>query len=192
MVILNKIYTKTGDEGSTALGSGERRMKHDARVCAYGAVDEANATIGVARLNVRDSEIDEVLALVQNDLFDLGADLAVPNEENSGASERLRIIEKQVLALEKHIDNFNSRLETLRSFVISGGSALSAHLHLARTVARRAERDIVELSMIEGEAVNPFVIQYINRLSDLLFVLARVANNNGKADILWVPGKNRN
>ncbi len=191
MVILNKIYTKTGDEGSTALGSGERRMKHDPRVGAYGAVDEANAAIGVARLHVRDEEIDFVLAAVQNDLFDLGADLAVPVDNNSSDGESLRIIEIQVLSLEGHIDEFNSKLEPLRSFVISGGSELAAHLHLARTVARRAERDIVELSTIEGETVSGFVIQYMNRLSDLLFVLARVANDNGKADILWVPGKNR-
>ncbi len=191
MVILNKIYTKTGDEGSTALGSGERRMKHDPRVAAYGAVDEANAAIGVARLHGQDEKIDTVLAAIQNDLFDLGADLAVPVENKSSDAKSLRIIENQVLALEGHIDNFNSRLEALRSFVISGGSALAAHLHLARTVARRAERDIVELSIIKDETVSGFVIQYMNRLSDLLFVLARVANDNGKADILWVPGKNR-
>ncbi len=191
MVILNKIYTKTGDNGTTALGSGERRQKNDLRICAYGTIDETNAAIGVARLFAINTNIDNVLELIQNDLFDLGADLAVPQSTQDDGPEALRIIESQITTLETHIDNFNAGLETLRSFILSGGSKLAAHLHLARTIARRAERDIVELSAISDEQVNPLAIKYINRLSDLLFVLARVANNNGKDDILWVPGKNR-
>ena len=191
MVILNKIYTKTGDDGTTALGSGERRMKFDLRVEAYGSVDEANAVIGVARLYTRGEKADKILEFVQNDLFDLGADLAVPDTGEKLDFEPLRIAETQVLRLEVEIDEFNKALEPLRSFVVSGGTQLAAHLHLARTVARRAERSIVELSKTEGEIVSAFAIQYINRLSDLLFVLARYANNHGKADVLWVPGKNR-
>ena len=190
MVILNKIYTKTGDDGTTALGSGERRMKFDPRVEAYGSVDEANAAIGVARLYSNGS-LDEVLELIQNDLFDLGADLAVPDTGEKPEFEPLRIVEHQVLALEKKIDQFNKDLKPLRSFILSGGNELAAHLHFARTISRRAERSIVELAQIDGEVVSEPAIQYINRLSDLLFVLARYANNHGKDDILWVPGKNR-
>lgn len=200
MVILNKIYTKTGDDGTTALGSGERRAKYDTRVEVYGSVDEANAAIGVARLYCAESEIDKVLELVQNDLFDLGADLAVPEKADlhsdnvkSGESknQQLRIIESQVSTLERYIDEFNGELEPLRSFILSGGNALAAHLHMARTIARRAERHMVALSHSPDEEVNALAIIYINRLSDLLFVLARHANDRGAGDILWVPGKNR-
>ncbi len=196
MVILNKIYTKTGDDGTTALGSGTRRVKYDLRVSSYGSVDEANAAIGVARLFSKNTTIDTVLELIQNDLFDLGADLSVPDEGEAKKSDEgkinpLRITNSQVMALENQIDRFNGELEPLRSFILSGGNELAAHLHLARTIARRAERNIVELSHLAGEQVNPVAIKYINRLSDLLFVLARSANDQGRADILWVPGKNR-
>lgn len=196
MVILNKIYTKTGDDGTTALGSGGRRKKFDLRVSSYGTVDEANAAIGVARLYSKDQEIDAPLALIQNDLFDLGADLSVPEESGDESTkattvEPLRVIDSQVSALEAYIDRYNSELEPLRSFILSGGNPLAAHLHLARTISRRAERIIVELSQCDGETVNPLAIIYMNRLSDLLFVLARYANDKGKADVLWVPGKNR-
>jgi len=196
MVILNKIYTKTGDDGTTALGSGTRRKKFDLRVSSYGTVDETNAAIGVARLYSKDHEIDAVLELIQNDLFDLGADLSVPEEthdENSEVAriEPLRVIDTQVTALEGYIDQYNGELEPLRSFILSGGNALAAHLHLARTISRRAERIIVELSQVDDETVNPQAIIYMNRLADLLFVLARHANDQGKADVLWVPGKNR-
>lgn len=191
MVILNKIYTKTGDDGTTALGSGERRAKFDPRVNAYGTVDEANASIGIARLYSKSMDIDQVLELIQNDLFDVGADLSVPKTNDENAENSLRIIETQVVALETYIDKYNGELKPLRSFILSGGNDLAAHLHMARTIARRAERDIVALSQIAGEIVNPMAIQYMNRLSDLLFVLARYANDKGNADILWVPGKNR-
>lgn len=191
MVILNKIYTKTGDDGTTALGSGERRMKFDLRVGAYGCVDEANAAIGVARLYSTGTDVDVILERVQNDLFDLGADLSVPDDGEKKEFEPLRIIESQVVALEQFIDKLNGDLTPLRSFILSGGNALAAHLHLARTITRRAERDIIELAQNPDEIVSPFAIQYVNRLSDLLFVMARHANNLGKADILWVPGKNR-
>lgn len=196
MVILNKIYTKTGDDGTTALGSGSRRNKFDLRVSSYGTVDETNAAIGVARLYSKGGAIDAVLELIQNDLFDLGADLSVPDEhhgENSDVNriEPLRVNNSQVDALEGYIDQYNSELEPLRSFILSGGNALAAHLHLARTISRRAERMIVELSQSDDETVNPMAIIYMNRLSDLLFVLARHANGLGKADVLWVPGKNR-
>ena len=196
MVILNKIYTKTGDDGTTALGSGARRKKFDLRVSSYGTVDETNAAIGVARLYSKGDEIDAVLELIQNDLFDLGADLSVPEEthdENSDVAriEPLRINNSQVGALEVYIDHYNGELEPLSSFILSGGNELAAHLHLARTISRRAERIVVELSQCDDETVNPMAIIYMNRLSDLLFVLARHANDQGKADVLWVPGKNR-
>ncbi len=195
MVVLNKIYTKTGDDGTTALGSGERRMKFDLRVDAYGSVDEANAAIGLARVHSGNMKLDGVLERVQNDLFDLGADLAVPSvphdKDGNPEFEPLRILNSQTVALEDFIDDYNAELEPLRTFVLSGGNALAAQLHMARTITRRAERICVELSKTEGEDVNSFAIQYLNRLSDLLFVLARFANEMGKADILWVPGKNR-
>ena len=192
MVVLNKIYTKTGDDGTTGLGSGERRKKYDLRVAAYGTVDEANACIGMARLHSDNaSELDVALMRIQNDLFDLGADLATPDDGKPLEYEPLRIIQSQVERLEREIDKFNSELEPLRSFVLPGGSSLSANLHLARTVCRRAERMIVELAGVEGENISKQTIQYMNRLSDFLFVAARYANGAGKADILWVPGQNR-
>jgi len=196
MVILNKIYTKTGDDGTTALGSGARRKKFDLRVSSYGTVDEANAAIGIARLYSKDDAVDAVLELIQNDLFDLGADLSVPEEtdvkdSHANTVEPLRVSKNQVTALEDYIDQYNSELEPLRSFILSGGNELAAHLHMARTISRRAERIIVELSHDDHETVNPMVIIYMNRLSDLLFVLARHANDLGRGDVLWVPGKNR-
>lgn len=193
MVILNKIYTRTGDDGTTGLGSGERRPKYDLRVAAYGTVDEANAAIGLARTQLRawHPEVDAILMRVQNDLFDLGADLATPDTGEKLAYEPLRIVAAQVKRVEGDIDGLNKGLETLRSFVLPGGTPGAAALHVARTVARRAERLIVELSQREGEKVSAEAIQYINRVSDLLFVAARVVNDNGKADVLWVPGANR-
>ena len=192
MVVLNKIYTKTGDDGTTALGSGERRKKHDLRVAAYGTVDETNACIGLARLHLADNgELDEVLMRIQNDLFDLGADLATPETGEKLEYEPLRITEGQVAAIEMQIDRFNKDLQSLRSFVLPGGSPAAAHLHLARTVARRAERMIVELSAQPQELVSGAAIRYMNRLSDFLFVAARVMNDGGRADVLWVPGANR-
>ncbi len=192
MVRLNKIYTKTGDNGTTGLAAGPRRTKSDLRVDAYGTVDETNAFIGMARLSTGDMpEVDTILAEVQNGLFDLGADLSTPETGEPLGYEPLRITDKQVESLEAAIDRLNKRLEPLKSFVLPGGSPASAALHVARTVSRRAERLMVELSMKNGEQVNPSAIRYINRLSDLLFVAARVANANGKDDILWVPGKDR-
>ena len=193
MVVLNKIYTKTGDNGTTALGSGERRMKYDLRVSAYGTVDEANSCIGIARLGLVETmpELDAALSRIQNDLFDLGADLATPDTGEDLGYEPLRIIESQVSRIEKDIDHFNRDLSSLRSFILPGGTPAAAHLHLARTVARRAERLIVELAEQPGEHVNPETIRYMNRVSDFLFVASRVANGMGKADILWVPGDNR-
>jgi len=193
MVILNKIYTRTGDDGTTGLGSGERRPKYDLRVAAYGTVDEANAAIGMARVQLRAAlpEVDAILARVQNDLFDLGADLATPDTGEVPAYEPLRVVAAQVKRVESEIDRLNKGLQTLRSFVLPGGSPAAAALHVARTVARRAERLIVGLSHRPGETVSPEAIQYINRVSDLLFVAARVVNDNGKTDVLWVPGANR-
>jgi cob(I)alamin adenosyltransferase len=190
MVVLNRIYTRTGDAGETALGDGSRVAKHSARVTAYGTVDELNATLGLARLHA-EGGLEESLSLIQNDLFDLGADLCRPNMERDGEAEYepLRIVPSQVERLEREIDTMNADLEPLRSFVLPGGSALAAHLHLARTICRRAERDSVALSTVEG--VNESAIRYLNRLSDWLFVASRVANRNGAGDVLWVPGKNR-
>tara|TARA_B100001142_G_C14267469_1_gene629521 strand:+ start:376 stop:939 length:564 start_codon:yes stop_codon:yes gene_type:complete len=187
MVKLDKIYTRGGDSGKTSLGGGERVNKHDPRVNAYGTVDEANAVIGLARLTAN-KNIDAMLARIQNDLFDLGADLCRPtNPEKKDSS--LRISKAQVQRLENEIDDLNDRLEPLTSFVLPGGNEIAAWLHLARTVIRRCERQITELAAIED--VNPLAIQYVNRLSDHLFVLARVANNQGKKDVLWIPGANR-
>lgn len=187
MVKLNKIYTRTGDAGETGLVSGKRRAKHDVRVEAYGAVDETNAVIGLARLEA-EGDTDAILGRIQNDLFDLGADLATPGE--IGADDKaLRIAAGQVERLEREIDAVNHDLAPLTSFVLPGGTPLSAKLHLARTVARRAERRITALAA--SESVNPDAIKYINRLSDLLFVLGRAANGGGKGDILWTPGANR-
>ena len=187
MVKLNRIYTRTGDKGDTGLGDGSRVAKHDRRVEAFGTVDETNATIGLAQLHAG-GELQQVLATVQNDLFDVGADLCTPEQEDSKYPP-LRVMATQVEFLERQIDTMNGDLASLRSFILPGGTPLAAHLHLARTVARRAER-LVTLLMIE-QPVNPEVLRYMNRLSDLLFVAARKANDNGAGDVLWVPGANR-
>lgn len=192
MVKLNKIYTRTGDNGTTGLVSGPRRLKSDLRVDAYGAVDETNAFIGLARQHtVGIADVDAILMRIQNDLFDLGADLATPDTGEKPEYEPLRIVATQVTWLETEIDRLNADLEPLRSFVLPAGSAASASLHVARTVARRAERQIVALAQVETEIVSPEAIAYINRLSDFLFVAARFANDKGHADVLWIPGKNR-
>jgi cob(I)alamin adenosyltransferase len=190
MVVLNKIYTRTGDGGETALGNGARVPKHSLRVASYGTVDETNATVGMARLHAG-GETAAALARIQNDLFDLGADLCRPEMEKDATAEYppLRISEEQVAWLESGIDAMTAVLEPLRSFILPGGSALAAHLHLCRTVSRRAERLVVELAA--AEAVNPAALRYINRLSDWFFVAARIANDGGRADVLWVPGANR-
>ena len=187
MVVLNRIYTKTGDKGETALGDGTRLPKYSPRIAAFGTVDEANAAIGLARLHIA-GEMDAMLARIQNDLFDLGADLCVP--ETAKRSEgRLRIADAQVERLEREIDAMNGELKPLNSFVLPGGVPAAAHLHLARTIVRRAERLIVELS--EQEPINPAAIRYANRLSDHLFVASRFVNDKGAKDVLWVPGANR-
>ncbi|HEY0441717.1 MAG TPA: cob(I)yrinic acid a,c-diamide adenosyltransferase [Xanthobacteraceae bacterium] len=191
MVVLNRIYTRQGDDGTTALGSGERRPKHDLRVSAYGTTDELNAVLGVVRLHTAaEPDVDAMLARIQNDLFDLGADLCVP-QADSDARSRLRLASSQVERLEQEIDAMNAELQPLRSFVLPGGTPAAAHLHLARTVCRRAERLIVDLAGRDGEAVTPAVIQYVNRLSDFLFVAARFMNQRGARDVLWEPGRNR-
>ncbi len=193
MVKLNKIYTRTGDDGTTGLGSGERRLKSDLRVEAYGTVDEANATIGLARLHTATShpELDAMLGRIQNDLFDLGADLSVPDTGKKLEYEPLRIIAPQTARIEADIDRLNKELKPLKSFILPGGSPAAATLHLARTISRRAERLIVALAQDPQEPVNGEAIRYINRVSDFLFVAGRVVNDNGNADVLWVPGKNR-
>lgn len=195
MVKLNKIYTRTGDKGTTGLASGPRRLKCDLRVEAYGTVDEANACVGMARIHTgaQDAyaEIDAMLARIQNDLFDLGADLSTPDDGQPLSYEPLRIVASQVSRVEADIDQLNANLQPLRSFILPGGSPASAALHLARTVSRRAERLMVALSRMEGEKVSPEALQYINRLSDFLFVAGRAVNHNGASDILWVPGANR-
>jgi cob(I)alamin adenosyltransferase len=190
MVVLNRIYTRTGDGGETALGNGARVPKHSLRVEAYGTVDETNATVGLARLHATGA-MDAALARIQNDLFDLGADLCRPDMErdHEAGYTPLRMADAQVARLESEIDTMNANLQPLRSFVLPGGSALSAHLHLCRTVSRRAERLAVALA--RAEAVNPAALRYLNRLSDWFFVAARIANDNGAADVLWVPGANR-
>jgi cob(I)alamin adenosyltransferase len=191
MVALNRIYTRTGDDGTTGLASGPRRSKADIRVEAYGTVDETNAFLGRARIAAiaaGDSACDALLARIQNDLFDLGADLATPHEP-APRHAALRIVEAQVERLESEIDALNARLAPLRSFVLPGGSPLAAELHVCRTVARRAERHAVALA--DAEEVNPAAMRYLNRLSDLFFVAARVANADGAEDVLWVPGQNR-
>lgn len=195
MVKLNKIYTRTGDDGTTALVSGPRRIKHDLRIESFGTVDEANSAIGVARLHTSGLvDLDTMLFRIQNDLFDLGADLATPDLGEVLSYEPLRIVEAQVVRIENEIDALNSDLSPLKSFVLPGGTPAAAYLHLARTIARRAERQMVELSRIEGEVVSPSALKYVNRLSDFLFVAARFANdaeNSDAPDILWVPGQNR-
>jgi cob(I)alamin adenosyltransferase len=193
MVVLNRIYTKTGDAGTTALGTGERVPKTSPRIAAYGTVDETNAHIGVARVHLasRDADVDAMLLRVQNDLFDLGADLCVPDRGEKLAYEPLRIADAQVKRLEDEIDTMNSELDPLRSFILPGGTAAAAALHVARTVSRRAERMMVELSSLPNEPVSAPALKYINRLSDFLFVASRYVNDRGKSDVLWVPGKNR-
>ena len=190
MVVLNKIYTRTGDDGDTALGNGSRVAKHSMRVTSYGTVDETNATVGLARLHAT-GEMDAQLAMIQNDLFDLGADLCRPDMEKDGEAGYpvLRMSDAQVERLENQIDAMTKRVEPLRSFILPGGSALAAHLHLCRTVSRRAERLTVELATMES--VNPAAVKYLNRLSDWFFQASRIANDDGKADVLWVPGANR-
>lgn len=189
MVVLSKIYTRTGDKGDTALVDGSRRAKYDTRVAAYGTVDELNATLGIARLHAAD-DTDAALARIQNDLFDLGSDLANPATDEAQAEYKpLRMTAAQTDRLEAEIDAMTDRLEPLRSFVLPGGSALAAHLHLSRTVARRAERLAVELAA--SEPVNTAAVTYLNRLSDWFFAAARIANDEGRADVLWVPGANR-
>jgi cob(I)alamin adenosyltransferase len=192
MVVLNRIYTRTGDDGDTALGTGERRPKFDLRVEAYGTVDETNATLGMARLHTGgDPNLDAMLARIQNDLFDLGADLCTPDKGEKLAYEPLRIVQTQVDRLETEIDELNASLAPLRSFVLPGGAPAAAALHLSRTISRRAERLMVALSRTEGEVVSAPALQYVNRLSDFLFVASRYANLNAGGDVLWTPGKNR-
>ncbi len=190
MVVLNKIYTRTGDGGETALGDGTRVAKYNPRVAAYGTVDETNASVGVARLHAG-GDVDAALARIQNDLFDLGADLCRPGMDKDSEADfpPLRVTGAQVDRLESEIDAMNKVLTPLRSFILPGGTALSAHLHVVRTVSRRAERLTVELA--GTEPVNPAAVKYLNRLSDWCFVAARVANAGGKDDVLWVPGANR-
>ncbi len=190
MVVLNKIYTKTGDAGETALGNGSRVAKHALRVTSYGTVDETNATVGLARLHAA-GDVDAQLAMIQNDLFDLGADLCRPDMEKDDEAEYppLRMSDAQVERLEAEIDAMTKNVEPLRSFILPGGSPLSAHMHLCRTVSRRAERLTVELATMES--VNPAAVKYLNRLSDWFFQASRIANDNGKDDVLWVPGANR-
>ncbi len=192
MVTLNRIYTRTGDDGSTALGSGERVSKTARRVEAYGTVDETNATIGLARtlLDAGEGVMQERLARIQNDLFDLGADLCVPESGDQADKPRLRITDAHVDRLEAEIDALNAELNPLRSFVLPGGRPAAAQLHVARTVSRRAEREIIRLADEPGEMIGASAIKYINRLSDFLFVAARYVNGRGADDVLWVPGKN--
>ena len=192
MVKLNKIYTKTGDDGTTGLATGPRRLKSDLRVDAYGTIDEANSFIGLARQHTQElAALDAMLMRIQNDLFDLGADLSTPDTGETLAYEPLRIIAAQVTRLEVEIDQLNADLDPLRSFVLPGGSGAAATLHIARTVARRAERLMVELARMDGEIVSGDALAYVNRLSDFLFVAARWTNGKGQSDVLWVPGKNR-
>ncbi len=193
MVVLNRIYTRTGDAGETALGNGQRLSKANIRIAAYGTVDETNATIGVARLYTSELfKLDAMLARIQNELFDLGADLCVPDRGEKLEFEPLRILPKQYERLESEIDELNAELSPLRSFVLPGGHAAAAHLHMSRTVCRRAERLIVELKSHDGEHVSEGAIAYINRLSDFFFVASRWVNFKGTAgDILWLPGKTR-
>lgn len=193
MVTLNKIYTRTGDNGTTGLVGQERRLKCDLRIDAYGTVDETNAAIGMARVHTSGAHprIDELLFRFQNDLFDLGADLATPQTKKKPEYEPLRIIASQVKHVEDAIDEVNANLAPLKSFVLPGGSPAAAALHLARTIARRAERLVVELTEFSGEEINPESLKYLNRLSDFLFVASRAVNDNGAKDVLWVPGANR-
>ena len=193
MVTLNRIYTRTGDDGTTALGSGTRVSKTATRVEAYGTVDETNAAIGLARtlLDPKETDLAQMLARIQNDLFDLGADLCVPESEVPAGRAALRVAQHQVDRLEAEIDRMNTELSPLRSFVLPGGTPAAAQLHVARTVCRRAERWMVRLTGEPGEPVSPVAIKYMNRLSDFLFVASRWANDCGALDVLWVPGQNR-
>ncbi len=192
MVKLNKIYTRTGDDGTTGLGTGDRVAKSAPRVAAFGTVDETNAAIGLARAHLAGQPgLDAKLARIQNDLFDLGADLCVPQSGDKPGVEALRVVDDQVARLEAEIDELNSELKPLKSFVLPGGSPAAAALHLARTICRRAEREMVALAAMPSEAVSPAALHYINRLSDFLFVASRYLNDRGKSDVLWVPGQNR-
>ena len=193
MVVLNKIYTRTGDDGTTALGTGERVRKDGLRVTAYGTVDEANAAIGLAVVALREdgSPLRNMLLRIQNDLFDLGADLCVPDHGQELPYEPLRISAGQVDRIEAEIDELNTELEPLRSFVLPGGSPAAAALHQARTIVRRGERLIVELAAEPDEPVSEAALKFVNRLSDFLFVAARYANDKGRIDVLWVPGSNQ-
>jgi cob(I)alamin adenosyltransferase len=191
MVVLNRIYTRTGDDGTTALGSGERRKKYDLRIDAYGTLDEVNAVIGLARVQCGGSDraLDAMLARIQNDLFDVEADLCLSQKGPGGA--RMTVTDAQVEWLERQIDQLNADLAPLRSFILPGGSPVAAYLHLARTVCRRAERLMVELNDKPGEGVTAAALKYVNRLSDFLFVAGRHANDKGASDVLWQPGQNR-
>lgn len=189
MVVLNRIYTRTGDDGTTALGTGERRKKYDLRISAYGTIDEVNATIGLARLHT-EGAVDAMLGRIQNDLFDLGADLCSPDVGKGPGGARLEVTDTQVQRLESEIDTLNAELAPLRSFILPGGHPAAAFLHLARTVCRRAERLMVELAD-HGESVSPAALKYVNRLSDFLFVAGRFVNDKGARDVLWVPGAHR-
>lgn len=194
MVVLNRIYTRTGDAGETALGNGERVSKASLRIAAYGTVDETNAVLGIVRLHTSGADmakLDAMLARIQNELFDLGADLCVPDTGKDLGYEPLRILPKQYERIEAEIDDLNGELQPLRSFVLPGGHPAAAHLHLARTICRRAERLIVELAGRDGEHVSEGAIAYINRLSDFFFVASRWANAKATGDVLWVPGKTR-
>ncbi len=193
MVVLNRIYTRTGDDGTTALGTGERRKKYDLRIEAYGTLDEVNAVIGIARLHTAgDTVLDPMLARIQNDLFDVEADLCMPSDKGKGpGGARLNVTDAQVAWLEQQIDLLNGDLAPLRSFILPGGSAAAAHLHLARTVCRRGERLMVALNDRPNESVTPAALKYVNRLSDFLFVAGRHANDKGASDVLWAPGQNR-
>ena len=189
MVVLNRIYTRTGDDGTTALGTGARRKKYDLRVEAYGTIDEVNAVIGLVRLHTAGAALDPALARIQNDLFDVSADLCLAEKGPGGA--RLTVTDAQVTWLESEIDRINAELAPLRSFILPGGGPASAYLHLARTVCRRAERLMVALKDKEGEGVTEPSLKYVNRLSDYLFVAGRYANDKGASDVLWTPGQNR-
>lgn len=194
MVVLNRIYTRTGDDGTTALGTGERRKKYDLRVAAYGTLDETNATIGLVRLHTEgDAVLEAMLARIQNDLFDVEADLCVTDDGKGKGpgGAKLNVTDAQVAWLEQQIDSLNAGLAPLRSFILPGGTPAAAYLHLARTVCRRAERLMVQLRDQPGESVTPQALQYVNRLSDFLFVAGRHANDRGARDVLWIPGENR-
>jgi cob(I)alamin adenosyltransferase len=193
MVVLNRIYTRTGDDGTTSLGSGERRKKYDLRVDAYGTLDEVNAAIGIVRLHTAsDPQLDAMLARIQNDIFDVEADLCILDGKGKGpGGAKLNVTDKQVQWIERQIDILNAPLPPLRSFILPGGTPAAAYLHLARTMCRRAERLMVELRDQPGEEVTAEAIQYVNRLSDFLFVAGRHANDRGERDVLWQPGQNR-